>query len=166
MHAAVVGDDDIFELLLKHNADVMKKAWNGWTAFHVAAIFNNKNILNRLLMAVEHCNSSSLIRTASFVLTADGEDICGQTPLWLAAFHGHVDCVGVLLIHGANPDHKDKKGKSPLHIAKENGHTAVVNKLSQSIKCESYSSFLIKLFHTIIKLSHCVFMWLFVPVGL
>ena len=39
-------------------------------------------------------------------LTVDIEGNCGQTPLWLAANYGHVDCVDVLLVHGANPDHK------------------------------------------------------------
>ena len=38
--------------------------------------------------------------------TVDIEDDSGRTPLWWAACHGHVDCVDVLLVHGANPDHK------------------------------------------------------------
>jgi ankyrin repeat protein len=141
MFAAISGDEDIFELLLKHNADVMKKDRWGWTVFHVAAKWNRKNILNRLLLLMvdEHCSSasSSPTRTASFMLTVDIEDNRGCTPLWYAAFNGHVDCVDVLLIHGANSDHKDKEGKSPRDIAKQKGHTAVVNKLSESIRWHS-----------------------------
>jgi hypothetical protein len=44
-----------------------------------------------------------------------------------------MDCVDVLLIHGANPDHKDNKGISARDIAKQKGHTDVVNNLSKSI---------------------------------
>ena len=40
------------------------------------------------------------------MLTVDTIDKYGRTSLWWAAYHGHVDCVDVLLVHGANPDHK------------------------------------------------------------
>ena len=36
----------------------------------------------------------------------DIDDMDGFIPLWLAAEKGHVDCVDVLLMHGANPGHK------------------------------------------------------------
>ena len=39
-------------------------------------------------------------------LTVDIKDNDGETPLFCAACEGHVDCVDVLLVHGANPDHK------------------------------------------------------------
>ena len=34
-------------------------------------------------------------------LTVDIEDDCGQTPLWYATWGDYVDCVDVLLVHGA-----------------------------------------------------------------
>jgi 26S proteasome non-ATPase regulatory subunit 10 len=75
MSAAAAGDEDIFELLLKHNADVMKKDRWGWTVFHVAAKWNRKNILNRLLLLMvdEHCSSasSSPRRRATLVWAVD-----------------------------------------------------------------------------------------------
>ena len=65
---------------------------------HFAAKYNSKTILDCLLLlgaCGTHCK-----------LTVDIEDNFGQTPLLFAANYGHVDCVDVLLVHGANPDHK------------------------------------------------------------
>ena len=83
---------------------------NGWTVIHYAARYNSKSILDRLLlMGRQQCCSASgspSPRETSCGSTVDIEDIWGQTPLWWAAFHGHVDCVDVLLVRGGNPDHK------------------------------------------------------------
>ena len=71
---------------------------SGWTVLHWAAMCNSKTILDRLLL-MGACGTH-------WQLTVDIEDNDGQTPLWWAANNGHVDCVDVLLVHGANPDHK------------------------------------------------------------
>ena len=57
---------------------------------------NCKAILDRLL----------LCPCIQWGPAVDIDDNCGQTPLWLAAENGYTDCVDVLLVHGANPDHK------------------------------------------------------------
>ena len=77
----------------------------------MAAINNRKTILDRLLLDVQgqQCGSASgspSPRGTSCGLTVDIEDIFGHTPLWFAANHGHVACVDVLLVHGADSDHK------------------------------------------------------------
>ena len=69
-----------------------------WTVLHYAAVWNRKTILDRLLLIGAF--------GTHWKLTVDIENGDGQTPLWLAASDGHVDCVDVLLVHGANPDHK------------------------------------------------------------
>ena len=69
----------------------------GRTVVHYAAQYN-KTILDRLLL-MGACGTH-------WQLSVDIEDNDGKTPLWFAACHGHVDCVDVLLVHGANPDHK------------------------------------------------------------
>ena len=81
---------------------------DGWTVFHFAAGNNRKTILDRLLLLVsgQQCCSASACPKTSLGLTVDIEENRGQTPLWWAAFCGHVDCVDVLLVHGANPDHR------------------------------------------------------------
>ena len=68
-----------------------------WTVVHYAAMCNSKTILDRLLL-MGACGTH-------WHLNVDIEDSIGQTPLWFAALNGHVDCVDVLLVHGANPDH-------------------------------------------------------------
>ena len=82
----------------------------GWAAVHWAALSNRKSILDRLLlMGRQQCCSASgspSPRETSCGSTVDIEDHGGRTPLWWAAFIGHVDCVDVLLVHGANPGHK------------------------------------------------------------
>ena len=70
----------------------------GWTVVHCAAARNRKTILDHLLLMGA--------RGTHWQLTVDIEDNNGHTPLWLAAFHDRVDCVDVLLVHGANPEHK------------------------------------------------------------
>ena len=67
---------------------------SGWKVVHYAAGWNRKTILDLLLLMGTH-----------WQLTVDIEDNSGQTSLWWAASCGHVDCVDVLLVHGANPDH-------------------------------------------------------------
>ena len=70
----------------------------GWTVIHLAAYYNHKAMLDRLLLPSLHCPRWGLI--------VDIDDIYHQTPLWFAAKYDCVDCVDVLLVHGANADHK------------------------------------------------------------
>ena len=63
----------------------------GMTAIHYAAMFNHVTILERLL---------------SCSVPVDINDNYGRTPLWLAAYNGHVSFVEVLLKHGASPQHE------------------------------------------------------------
>ncbi|KAM6427072.1 ankyrin repeat and SOCS box protein 12 isoform 2-T2 [Liasis olivaceus] len=51
------------------------------------------------------------------------------TPLRLAASKGHVQCVRVLLAHGAEVDSLDVKAQTPLFIAVNNGHLDCVKTL-------------------------------------
>lgn len=45
--------------------------------------------------------------------------------LHVAALHGHVDLVALLLKHGANIEAKDVNQAGPLHFACQNGHFQV-----------------------------------------
>ncbi|EFX01119.1 ankyrin-like protein [Grosmannia clavigera kw1407] len=53
----------------------------------------------------------------------------GDTLLMLAAYHGHVDLVRLLLQHGADPNRLNDKGQSPLAGAVFKGEDAVVTAL-------------------------------------
>ncbi len=48
-------------------------------------------------------------------------DTHGYAPLHIAAQHGYIPDVKVLIEHGANPNPKDKTGRSPLHFAAQKG---------------------------------------------
>lgn len=55
------------------------------------------------------------------------------TPLHLASFEGHVDCVRCLLRHGADPNVADSDiGMTALHNAAINGHLECVQELLNS----------------------------------
>ncbi|NWH78613.1 ANR27 protein, partial [Piaya cayana] len=50
----------------------------------------------------------------------------GQTPLHMAALHGHAELVSLLLRHGASVSARNAKQAIPLHLACQKGHFQVV----------------------------------------
>ncbi|KAI3540543.1 hypothetical protein CSPX01_08205 [Colletotrichum filicis] len=68
------------------------------------------------------------------------EHAASQTPISLAAEHGHLDVVNVLLESGkVRSDSRDDHGRTPLSYAAEYGHLDVVNVLLESGKVRSDS---------------------------
>lgn len=47
----------------------------------------------------------------------------GSKPIHIAAFHGHSDCLALLIYAGADPDKETNVGAAPAHIAAFHGHT-------------------------------------------
>jgi hypothetical protein len=125
MYAAMKGHEEIFTLLMEHNADVKKQDCFGQAVIHYAAIYNHKPIL---LMG-PCCRPIGA--------NVDIEDIDGCTALWWSAYHGYVDCADALFVHGADPVKKNKSNESPLGIAKKNGHTAVVSMITRALNSPS-----------------------------
>jgi hypothetical protein len=107
------------------------------TTFHVAAGTNSKSILNQLLLLAldQHCSSESASPKdrAKVLSVVDIRENFGQTPLWWAAYYGYEDCVDVLLLHGADPDHRSNTGESPLDIAKKKGYRSIISKLRRAL---------------------------------
>jgi uncharacterized protein len=71
------------------------------------------------------------------VLVAAGADVNarqqgGSTPLHTSAFNGLVDLTTLLLEHGADPSVQDDQGRTPAAIARERGHTSVVDLLQRN----------------------------------
>jgi hypothetical protein len=130
MIAASKGDERICKLLLEHGADLTKNDCWGRTAIHFAAEYHHKTVLDQLLR-YRPCH-------AYWRLTVDIGDSRGQTPLWFAAWGGHVDCVEALLVHGANPERKNDWNVSALDIAKRNGHASIVSMMMEALKCRSH----------------------------
>ncbi|KAK9532663.1 hypothetical protein VZT92_010037 [Zoarces viviparus] len=94
----------------------------------------NKND-ERLLAAVEHGEvekvASLLAKKGASAVKLDGE---GKSALHVAAGRGQMDCLSVILAHGADLSITDAAGFNPLHLAAKNNHTECCKKLIQS-KC-------------------------------
>ncbi len=79
------------------------------------------------------------MRTVTLLLgrgaEVDGADDEGWTPLRQSVFAAQdIDLARLLLQHGANPDHKDKFGVSPLQLADQHCSDAIVQLLRQHVK--------------------------------
>jgi ankyrin repeat protein len=123
MIAAREGDKEIFDLQLEYDADVVQVDWRGRAVIHLAAWKNQKTIVDHLLCC--------------WGVDVDMVDLDGFTPLCWAVMAGHVDCVDVLLVHGADPNHKSKKDVSPIDIAKAKGYTVIASMMMEALRSPS-----------------------------
>lgn len=110
--AAQGGHNDIVGILLaaQANPDVMHK---GWAPLHIAA----------------YKNQAEAIRQIAAHVDIDLINANGDTALYLAARHGHVDALHALLAGGADINKANPKQYSPLYIAATHGHLQIVNAL-------------------------------------
>lgn len=69
------------------------------------------------------------IKRAVNILNIDAKDKKGYTPLMLAAYHGHVEAVKLLLSLTADINSRDNNGNTVLMAATFNGHLEVVEVL-------------------------------------
>ncbi|RLN31278.1 hypothetical protein BBJ28_00027041, partial [Nothophytophthora sp. Chile5] len=94
---------------------VRERGPGGKQAVHFAASHGCAQVLEYLLT---ECSDAADVNASSGGTTK-------ATPLVLAAQQGHLECVRVLLAHGARVDLGDKLKKTPLMLAVKNGHTRV-----------------------------------------
>uniref|UniRef100_A0ABM5EM40 Ankyrin repeat domain-containing protein 24 isoform X4 n=1 Tax=Pogona vitticeps TaxID=103695 RepID=A0ABM5EM40_9SAUR len=87
----------------------------------------------KLLQAVEYNDaervSSLLLRKGLIPTKLDSE---GKSAFHLAALKGNVDCLEVMLAHGADAMTTDGSGYAALHLSAKNGHPQCVSKLLQA----------------------------------
>ncbi|KAL4229513.1 hypothetical protein ACF0H5_012553 [Mactra antiquata] len=103
--AAAYGNVEIMSLLLKHpDIDIHVKIRGGEMAIHHAAREGCPSIVEMLVK-----------RNALF----DYQDELGDTPLLLAAKHGHYDIVQYLISKGADVEHRNHEGHDAWYFAIE-----------------------------------------------
>ena len=105
IHATVDGKLEFAKVLLDAGTDVNARDYIGYSALHYAA----QNYLPEM--------ATLLIAHGADV---DAEDQYGNTPLWRATFDskGRGELITILLKAGADRNHLNKKGKTPLDLAK------------------------------------------------
>ena len=131
---------DIVKLLLDQ-PDILvdQKQWSGWSALYMACVRGSLNIVKHLVNKGANVNSqnddgdcplhevafNNYLDIAKLLLNLDDiqvdlqENYHGGTPLHSAAGKGHVDMIKLLVEKGkANTNLKNKKGETPLQVAK------------------------------------------------
>ena len=107
--AAIAGESTVGAYITECGGDVTVTDKDGNTALHLAAM-NNKRLF------------------VSMLLWGEADPLAvnekGNTALHEAAQMGHVPVIYIILQNGGEPskDVKNKDGKTPLDLARENGH--------------------------------------------
>lgn len=114
--AALKGNAPMVELLLRKGAQVdARNVSSGGTALHDAALAGQQDVV------------SLLLAHGAVIDLPDLES--GNTALANAASWGRTNLVSLLLEKGANRKLKNKAGKTPFVLAKENGHLETAERL-------------------------------------
>ena len=146
-------------LLSREDETVQCTDFTGRTPLHEAVrqnhvemaelLLNNGAKVSRTCKSYQNLSSSDNISNGKYNLSVEEEmeynkDLChcGSTPFLLAARYGHIDVGLLLLRHGANPNHMDCQGATPLHVAACHGHYSFVawlisQRLSLSVNLRS-----------------------------
>ena len=82
----------------------------------------------RILIAACAMTASTMAHAQT---APSASDIAGYSGLHLAAVEGRVDDVAALLAEGADPDARDRRGRTPAHVAAFASHDAVLEVLAK-----------------------------------
>lgn len=111
--AAFFGRLEVLALMLQSGAEVNAPSKNPMQVRPLHSAVAHRDPDTALAMA-----NSLLARGAAVNVAQQG----GWTPLHQAAAHGYTPIVELLLSHGADPAAESEAGKTPLDMARENGH--------------------------------------------
>ncbi len=124
IHFAVGGDQkDFFDLFVQAGADLEAVNYQGEALIHTAARENSLNILE----ALEKFRGG-----VSDIINMEGAG--GDTPLAIAARRGHLEAAEWLLQRGADPAVTVDFGDTLPEVARENGHSRMVEFLEKHLK--------------------------------
>nr|XP_021194828.2 transient receptor potential channel pyrexia isoform X1 [Helicoverpa armigera] len=101
-------------IALEAGADVTSKANDGETPIHSAAALGNLDVLNEILSIAKQRDA------------LDYQNEEGETALFKAIIHGHLNCVKQILNEGANMKITLPGDVNILHVASDYGHLEVL----------------------------------------
>uniref|UniRef100_A0A5S6QGH4 ANK_REP_REGION domain-containing protein n=1 Tax=Trichuris muris TaxID=70415 RepID=A0A5S6QGH4_TRIMR len=149
--AAENGHVELCDLLIRNRAFINSKTKNGFTPLHFAAMEGHKDVVELLTLkhkapidVVNMENQTPLhvaaqagqMAICAFLLRlgadAGARDVCGRTPLHLAAENDHPQIVQIFLKSNVDPSSlsaTDVNGLTCAHIAAMKGSLAVIKKL-------------------------------------
>jgi len=147
-HAAKAGEIEVIELLIAKGADVKAKDKRNFTPLHEAVRGRHKDVVALLIDNGANVNARarwgytpmyyaawSGITEVVELLVEKGADINAKdewdwTPLHYMAQHDYYrDMAEFLIAKGVDVNAEDKWGQTPLEVAKEKGHTKIVELL-------------------------------------
>jgi ankyrin repeat protein len=109
---------------------LVQAAWNGDVGLVRALIGRGADLGRHGGEALSHAANAGRVEMVTTLLAlgvpADRPNDYGWTPLMTAAWQDQVEIASLLLAAGANPDHRDTRGKSVLDWAKESPKRRVV----------------------------------------
>ena len=120
LNACGMGHLEVVELLLSRKADPTICNDFGWTPLMVASSDGHVDVVR------------CLVRNKAVRATIDTQDDIGRTALWRASYGDRTETVKVLVEVGANPMVADRDGRTPLDMAKNEGHGECITILEVS----------------------------------
>nr|XP_058150323.1 ankyrin repeat and death domain-containing protein 1A isoform X3 [Dasypus novemcinctus] len=147
--AAGAGHEQAVRLLLEHEAAVDDEDAFGMNALLLSAWFGHLRVLQLLVnsgaktrcenkdgLTLLHCAAQKgHVPVLAFIMedledvALDHADKLGRTAFHLAAEHGQLDALDLLVGSGCDRSVKDKEGNTALHLAAARGHGAVLQRL-------------------------------------
>lgn len=116
MLAALKGELDLAEKMVKKGADINK---TGWTPLHYAASNGHVGIIKLLL------------ENHAYI---DAESPNGTTPLMMASLYGSPQAVKLLIDEGADPSLKNQQGLTALEFARRGSRPDAIELLSKTTR--------------------------------
>jgi len=113
------GHSEILQFILEQGANAELASSGGWTPLIYAAAFNKYEcvaVLVRYGVVLDAFTTSS-----------------GYTALWIASWNGFLSIVQLLVQIGAEIEKADYLSRTPIVVARQQGHTAVVTYLGIEI---------------------------------
>ncbi|XP_071094367.1 serine/threonine-protein phosphatase 6 regulatory ankyrin repeat subunit B-like [Haliotis cracherodii] len=115
MFAAESGHLDVFNVLLKWNADILLTDWKGYTCLHQACKSESKDV------------SIAIAKLCPDLINVSAEE--GLTAAMLCCLSGENEVLKELVRLGANLSLTDNKGRNCLHLVCESGPPSTVKYL-------------------------------------